>query len=179
MLNNLFDMQLSLLLNSIPVLQLLFMALLFNKVGIEWWKGIIPIYNIYEISKLGKKKNYFKWYVIISLTFITFAILIDFLLVAFFAAINDQLISFYLFFIFIYLSIIIEAIIFILIQIFFTYKIYKGLSDSFEQSTVFAVGLTLLPVVFIGILALDDNKQYNPNNSSNNSNNSKLDLNKD
>lgn len=179
MLNNLFDMQLSLLLNSIPVLQLLFMALLFNKVGIEWWKGIIPIYNIYEISKLGKKENYFKWYVIISLTFITFAILIDFLLVAFFAAINDQLISFYLFFIFIYLSIIIEAIIFILIQIFFTYKIYKGLSDSFEQSTVFAVGLTLLPVVFIGILALDDNKQYNPNNSSNNSNNSKLDLNKD
>lgn len=179
MLNNLFDMQLSLLLNSIPVLQLLFIALLFNKVGIEWWKGIIPIYNIYEISKLGKKENYFKWYVIISLTFITFAILIDFLLVAFFAAINDQLISFYLFFIFIYLSIIIEAIIFILIQIFFTYKIYKGLSDSFEQSTVFAVGLTLLPVVFIGILALDDNKQYNPNNSSNNSNNSKLDLNKD
>lgn len=176
MLNNLFDMQLSLLLNSIPVLQLLFIALLFNKVGIEWWKGIIPIYNIYEISKLGKKENYFKWYVIISLTFITFAILIDFLLVAFFAAINDQLISFYLFFIFIYLSIIIEAIIFILIQIFFTYKIYKGLSDSFEQSTVFAVGLTLLPVVFIGILALDDNKQYNPNNSSNNS---KLDLNKD
>ena len=176
MLNNLFDMQLSLLLNSIPALQLLFIALLFNKVGIEWWKGIIPIYNIYEISKLGKKENYFKWYVIISLTFITFAILIDFLLVAFFAAINDQLISFYLFFIFIYLSIIIEAIIFILIQIFFTYKIYKGLSDSFEQSTVFAVGLTLLPVVFIGILALDDNKQYNPNNSSNNS---KLDLNKD
>ena len=176
MLNNLFDMQLSLLLNSIPVLQLLFIALLFNKVGIEWWKGIIPIYNIYEISKLGKKENYFKWYVIISLTFITFAILIDFLLVAFFAAINDQLISFFIFFIFIYLSIIIEAIIFILIQIFFTYKIYKGLSDSFEQSTVFAVGLTLLPVVFIGILALDDNKQYNPNNSSNNS---KLDLNKD
>ena len=62
MLNNLFDMQLSLLLNSIPVLQLLFIALLFNKVGIEWWKGIIPIYNIYEISKLGKKENYFKWF---------------------------------------------------------------------------------------------------------------------
>lgn len=179
MLFNFGDTQFTALLNLVPLLQLLFIALLFNKVGIEWWKGIIPIYNIYEISKLGKKENYFKWYVIISITFITFAILIDFLLVAFFAAINAQLISFYLFFIFIYLSIIIEAIIFILIQIFFTYKIYKGLSDSFEQSTVFAIGLTLLPVVFIGILALDDNKQYNPNNSSNNLNNSKSDLNKD
>lgn len=176
MLFNFGDTQFTALLNLVPLLQLLFIALLFNKVGIEWWKGIIPIYNIYEISKLGKKENYFKWYVIISITFITFVILIDFLLVAFFAAINAQLISFYLFFTFIYLSIIIEAIIFILIQIFFTYKIYKGLSDSFEQSTVFAIGLTLLPVVFIGILALDDNKQYNPNNSSNNS---KLDLNKD
>ena len=104
MLFNFGDTQFTALLNLVPLLQLLFIALLFNKVGIEWWKGIIPIYNIYEISKLGKKENYFKWYVIISITFITFAILIDFLLVAFFAAINAQLISFYLFFIFIYFT---------------------------------------------------------------------------
>ena len=62
MLFNFGDTQFTALLNLVPLLQLLFIALLFNKVGIEWWKGIIPIYNIYEISKLGKKENYFKLY---------------------------------------------------------------------------------------------------------------------
>ena len=114
---------------------------IFKKAGEESWKALIPFYNIYLLSKIAWNKDWKEWYIIIFFLPSIFYFF-SFLLYYF----TDYIV---------YLGNSLNSI-FILFMLITSYK----LSKSFGQSTAFAIGILLLPWIFIPILAFSKNKQY-------------------
>lgn len=113
---------------------------IFNKAGITWWKALIPIYNRLYLCKISKISPY--WTILSPLYYIfviiIYLIFIDATIpfwIDFFAILIG--ISFYsfpiLFFAFFYLNI--------------------KLAKAFGENTIFGLGITIFPFIFLPILA--------------------------
>lgn len=143
--------------NLIPILTIVFTAVIFSKAGESWWKSLIPFYDKYILCKISKCEDLFIKYVISTLVVwggligMIFYVMAAFLVPCEFSALTIST------------SILVFVAILLIVAIYkiiIDYKVAKHLSAAFGEGTAFCVGLFLLPVIFLGILALDDKKQY-------------------
>lgn len=143
--------------NLIPILTIIFTAVVFNKAGESWWKSLIPFYDKYILCKISKCEDLFIKYIISTLIVWGGLIgMIFYVMTTLFVPYAYSAVT---------LSASILAFVAILLivaiyKIIIDYKVAKHLSAAFGENTAFCVGLFLFPAIFLGILALDDKKQY-------------------
>ncbi len=115
---------------------------IFKKVGLKGWYIFIPFYNIYSlISKLTKK------------SWVKFLLIVEYTLMILYIIVSSIFLNPYIMWL---LFLLMEAllIIYYILYIFLNIKMTK----SFGYSVGYAVGLILIPVIFLPIFAFDDNK---------------------
>ena len=140
---------------AVFVFSIVCMWMIFEKLGIEGWKCLIPFYNTYVLCKRVHKVSTFVvclvafFVCMISTLWITLASIGSFLS---FAGLND-------FFGGISVANILIPVILItastIVLTVYTIIIYVKLAQAFGKSGAFAVGLVLINPVFLGILAFD------------------------
>ena len=124
-------------LSIVLVLTIIAMWKIFTKAGVEGWKSLIPIYNVYVLCK------------IVGISFWVYVIILPFVVGLIAGLFNNK-----------DATSLINGIYTLCFDIFFSYKLAKA----FGKSTGFTVGLVLLPTIFTLILGFDDSKYVGTNN---------------
>lgn len=148
----------------IPILITIATWLIFTKAGEDGWKALIPFYSTYtEFKIVGKTKYFLPWLIAAIINLVTVFILIFYLIGN---AISSMLImdafdhvllanmtiTILVLSLIIGISLIVCAVFTIILRIEQT--------KVFNLSPAFAIGLVLLPVVFLSIIAFNPNIQY-------------------
>ena len=117
-------------------------AFLFEKAGEYGWKALIPLYDLYVMAKIVRKQKTII-YMYLSMLILGISTFVGLL------TMNSNVLISNIFFV----VLIISMIIFILLY----FSVLTAVCSIFDLTPVFAAGLFLLPPVFFGIIAFNDN----------------------
>lgn len=120
----------------------------YEKMGEDGWKAIIPIYSIYVLNTKIQKRN--PWLIVISIVFsISLFYIPHESLLCYYYEDYDRLL--------ILLSIL---LIITLINLIYIGILYYGIAKGFKKSKGFAWGLIFLPIIFFSILAFSEKEKF-------------------
>lgn len=146
--------------NLIAILTAVFQCIVYNKMGIDWWKALIPIYNLFVLADKLIDRKTAKIVTGLQIAIYTLAIGLVVLLVP------TYIVSVYesskmgryttLFTIPIILLMAFAVMVATINYLVYFIKITHAVSLKFSHDSVFTVGLIILPAIFYGILALSD-----------------------
>jgi uncharacterized membrane protein YhaH (DUF805 family) len=146
----------------ISILEIVFMAMTFAKLGQAWWKAIIPVYNVYAMGVAGDRKKAGKNYVWATIiAFLSVILLFVVGGVAFLSLFTSDssavaggggILT---------LVLALVLVVALIAAVVFEIKVFNGVSHKFNHSGWFTVLLVLIPVIGFGILALSKKEQPN------------------
>ena len=135
---------------------------IFKKLDMPGWKGIIPIYSDYKLFKTGWRVMPFWVLTVSTVVYFAVSVLTSYFMVSNFSTETfygtaDEIISYFT----PYLVISgLSALVYLIISFVITLNLNYQLAKSFGDGAGFALGLTILPIVFYPLLAFEKSKRH-------------------
>lgn len=119
----------------------------YEKMGEDGWKAIIPIYNIYILNTKIQKRN--PSLIAIHIVFLILLFYIEQEII-FSRYYDDEKI----------LIMLVILLIVMLVNLIYMGILYYGIAKGFKKSKKFAIGLIFLPIIFLPILAFSEKEEF-------------------
>jgi len=145
---------------SIAIITMIGVALVFEKAGEKWWKALIPFYDEWTETQIGRAPTSWFWTKMCATFVGVFVMSAGFMLLILGGVVDDGwsiLVSgFFL---------VLAGFMLLILAVVFRGRILHRLALAFGKDIGFALGLLLLSPIFWLILAFDDS-QYQPATAS-------------